>query len=185
LGAPISIVGAITGTGAAGSVVVLQENPFPFTGGFEVVGSPGIASATGAFSFDTGPVSTSTEFRVVGVGPGQPLISDTLTEFVQLAVTMSVVRTGATGTTFSGVISPAEVGARVSVQRLVGGKWMLVAATQARATSTGTSSTYAITLHLVHSAMYRVYSASVEGGYLANAGQPATIHAHGSIPPGV
>jgi hypothetical protein len=181
-GTPVSIVGAITGTDAGGSVVVLQQDPFPFSGGFQVVGGPGVASASGSFSFETGPIATATEFRVVGVGPGEPLVSDTLTEFAQVAVTMDVTRTGAKGTTFAGVIAPAEDGARVSVQRLVGGRWMLVAASTARAAAAGSSS-YAITLHLVHSGSYRVFAASVEGGHLENESPPETIHAHGSLPP--
>jgi len=187
LDGPVSIVGSITGTGSAGSAVVLQENPFPFTAGFQLIGVPGLASATGGFSFDVGPVPVTTEFRVVSVGPGEPLVSYTLTEFVQIGVTMDVARTvtrsGTTGTTFSGVITPAEVGARVSVQRQVGVKWVLVAATTSRAATAPGTSTYAITLHPVHSGRYRVFAASVEGGHLANSTQPIVVHVHGALIP--
>jgi hypothetical protein len=186
LGAPVVIFGQTVGTGAAGSAVVLQANPFPFTGGFEIVGAPVLASSTGSFSFDVGSVPVATEFRVVSVGPGQPLVSDTLTEFVRIAVTTTVTRSAISGgtaaTTFAGTISPAEIGARVSVQRLVGGRWALVAATKAQVATTGDAS-YSISLHISHSGQYRVYSATVEGGHLASAGQPMTVHAHGSITP--
>ncbi|HEY5198915.1 MAG TPA: hypothetical protein VIJ51_17990 [Solirubrobacteraceae bacterium] len=186
LGVPVSIFGQTVGTGAPGSAVVLQANPFPFTGGFQIVGSPGLASSAGTFSFDVGPVALSTQFRVVSVGPGQPLVSDTLTEFVRLAVTTTVTRSatsgGGTATTFAGTISPAEVGARVSVQRMVAGRWTLVAATKAQATTIGGAS-YSIALHLNHSGSYRVYSASVEGGHLASAGEPVTVHVHGGFGP--
>jgi len=125
----------------------------------------------------------TTEFRVVGVGSGQPLVSDTLTEFVQLAVTMTVTRAStspnSTAVSISGQIQPAEVGARVSVQRLVGTRWMLVAATRSQPAAIETSS-YAITLHPIHSGMYRVFATSVEGGHLANSSQPMTIHVHAS-----
>jgi len=178
-----SIVGSIHGTGGAGSAVVLQANPFPFTGGFQIVGNPQLASATGTFQFDVGSVPETTEFRVVGVGSGQPLVSDTLTEFVQLAVTMTVARGsgGGTGTAigFSGLIRPAEAGSRVSVQRLVGSRWMLVAATRSQPAATDGSS-YAITLHLTHSGLYRVFAASVEGGHLANSSLPTSVHVHGA-----
>jgi hypothetical protein len=185
LGGPLSILGAIHGTGGAGSAVVLQANPFPFTGGFQIVGSPGLASAAGTFEFDLPSVPVTTEFRVVGVGSGQPLVSDTLTEFVQVAVTMTVTRgsRGGSGTalTISGLIRPAEVGARVSLQRLVGTRWMLVAATRSQPAAIESSS-YAITLHPTHSGLYRVFATSVEGGHLANTSQAIVVHVHG--PPG-
>jgi hypothetical protein len=187
LDGPVSIVGSITGTGSAGSAVVLQENPFPFTAGFQLIGVPGLASATGSFSFDVGPVPVTTQFRVVSVGSGEPVVSDTLTEFVQIGVTMNVARTvtrsGRTGTTFSGVITPAEVGARVSVQRQVGSKWVLVAATTSQAAAAPGDSTYTITLHPVHSGRYRVFAASVEGGHLANSTQAVVVHVHGALIP--
>jgi hypothetical protein len=185
VGVPVSIFGQTVGTGAAGSAVVLQANPFPFTGGFQIVGSPQLASATGSFSFDVGPIALATEFRVVSVGPGQPLVSDTVTEFVRLAVTMSVTRSAGPGgrplTTFAGTISPAEVGARVSVQRLVNGRWMLVTAAKAQPGIAAGAATYSFNLALVHSGAYRVYSASVEGGHLANTSQPAIVHVHGAV----
>jgi hypothetical protein len=191
-GAPITISGQTVGTGAAGSAVVLQQNPFPFTGGFQLVGSPGLASATGTFSFSVGVPPVSTQFRVVSVGPGQPLVSQTLTEFVSLAVTAVASRgpaaasggpraaAGVVATTFAGQIAPAEVGARVTVQRLVGGRWALVAATKAQAATAGIS-TYSLALHLTHSGTYRVFSTSIEGGHLASASKPVIVHVHGSI----
>jgi hypothetical protein len=184
LGVPITVAGAIVGTGASGSAVVLQQNPFPFTGGFELVGSPGLASATGTFSFQIPSVPVTTQFRVVSVGPGQPLVSDTLTEFAQIAVTVNVTRgptrSGNPSATFAGLISPAQPGGRVSVQRLVGGRWVLVAATQAHA-ATAAASAYAITLHPTHSGSYRVFAASVEGGRLPSATPPTTLHVHAAV----
>lgn len=183
LGGPVSIVGTIHGTGGGGSAVVLQANPFPFTGGFQIVGSPGLASPIGTFAFTVPSVPVTTEFRVVGVGSGPPLVSDTLTEFVQLAVTMTVTRAStsptSTAVSISGQIRPAEVGARVSVQRLVGARWMLVAATRSQPAAIESSS-YAITLHPTHSGLYRVFATSVEGGHLANSSQPMTVHVHAS-----
>jgi hypothetical protein len=180
LGGPLKILAAIQGTGGSGSAVVLQANPFPFTGGFQIVGSPGLASTSGLFEFEVGSVGVTTEFRVVGVGSGQPLVSETLTEFVQLGVTMSVSR-GSTGIRVAGLIHPAEVGARVSVQRLVGSRWMLVAATKSQAAAPDSSS-YEIILHPTHSGRYRVYAASVEGGHLGTSTLGTTVHVHGSPP---
>ncbi len=119
----------------------------------------------------------------MGVGSGQPLVSDTLTEFVQVAVSMTVTRGasrgGAGAVTMAGQIRPAQVGARVSVQRLVGTRWMLVAATRSQPAAIESSS-YSITIHPTHSGLYRVFASTVEGGHLANSSLPVTVHVHAS-----
>jgi hypothetical protein len=181
LGAPLSLVGALTGSGAPGSAIVLQQNPFPFTGGFQIVGNAGLVSPTGTFRFDLPSLAVTTEFRVVGVGPGEPVVSPTLTEFVQLAVTLSTTGRyihGAYSTVFSGLIRPAQVGARVSIQRLVAGRWLLVAATSSRAAGPG-SSVYTMGLHLRHSGLYRALAGAVEGGHVPSTSPPMAVHMGG------
>ncbi|MEA2299879.1 MAG: hypothetical protein QOE44_414 [Solirubrobacteraceae bacterium] len=182
LGSPMSVVGTLTGSGAVGSAVVLQQNPFPFTTGFRIFGSPGLVAADGGFQFEGIVPTVTTQYRVVSVGPGQPVVSATLTEFVHLAVTMTVSRrrtqVGDPQADFSGLITPAQVGARVSVQRLVGKQWWLVAATKAHQASPGLSS-YTLPVRLRHSGLYRAAAASVEGGHLANVSPPVLVHVSG------
>ena len=114
LGSPMSVVGTLTGSGAVGSAVVLQQNPFPFTLGFRILGSPGLVAADGGFEFEGIVPSVTTQYRVVSVGPGQPVVSATLTEFVHLAVTMTVTRrrthVGDPQADFSGLITPPRSG---------------------------------------------------------------------------
>jgi hypothetical protein len=183
LGATLTVVGTLTGTGATSSVVVLQAKPFPFTGPFQVVGSPGMTFPGGGFQFDLPSLSVTTQLRVVSIGPGEPVVSATVTEFVHVGVTMTVGRAsagrdGRASRTFAGVIVPAQAGARVSVQRFVKNRWVLVAATAAGPAATGISS-FALPLRIRHSGLYRVFAAAVEGGHVSGASQPVVLHVSG------
>jgi hypothetical protein len=178
-GAPVSVIGAVTGTGAGGRPVVLQQRPFPYTAPFQNVGNPGLTLASGVFTFTLVSLPVTTQFQVVSVAAGKAVISPVLTENVGLAVSMRAssrrTRTGSYSVRFSGTVSPAEDGARVSVQRLVGSQWKLVAATNARHSSAGSSS-YVKTVHRHHGGFFRVFVSPVEGGHVANFSQPQLIH---------
>jgi hypothetical protein len=175
----VSVVGNLSGTGAAGRQVILQQNPFPFAG-FMNVGNTQLTSPTGGFQFNLLSLPLTTQFRVVSVGPGQLVVSQTLTETVAVAVTMHVSRTrvgrGVYNLRFSGAVRPAENGARVSLQRLVGSRWHYVRATNARP-SGAASSSYTITLRRRHGGFFRVFVSPVEGAHVANASQPLVVHA--------
>ncbi|HEU0317437.1 MAG TPA: hypothetical protein VFR49_08910 [Solirubrobacteraceae bacterium] len=183
-GAPLSIVGTLSGTGAGGRTVVLQANPFPYPG-FQAFGNAQVTLPTGAFQFNLLSLPMTTQFRVVSGGGAQPVvISPTVTEEVALAVTMHVqshrIRPGSYTMRFSGTVTPAEVGARVSIQRLIGSTWRFVSATNARPASAG-SSTYSTTIRRSHGGFFRVFVAPVEGGHAANSSPPALVHAGASF----
>jgi hypothetical protein len=179
-GGALAVVGTLTGTGAGNREVILQQNPFPFTQGFQNVGNPALTLANGVFTFQLTSLALTTQFRVVSIGAGSPVVSPTVTEAVGVGVSMHVrtrrIRPGSYTMRFTGTIAPAEVGARVSVQRLVGSAWRLVSATSARPGTGGTSS-YAITLHRRHGGFFRVFVTPVEGGHVANFSQPMLVHA--------
>ncbi len=91
LGTRSSVVGTLTGSGAAGSAVVLQPNPFPFTAGFRILGAPDVVGPDGGFSSRASTQAVTTQYRVVSVGPAAGR-EHGLTAFVDLSVTMTVVR---------------------------------------------------------------------------------------------
>ena len=101
---------------------------------------------------------------------------------VELAVTSRVAvhptGRGYATATFTGEVSPAEIGARISVQRLVGAAWRLIVATYSH-TGTGTASTYTATLRLRHGGYYRVFAAPVEDSHVASSGPGQTVHVSG------
>jgi hypothetical protein len=107
------------------------------------------------------------------------VVSPTVTEAVALSVTMGVrsrrVRRGSYSMRISGVIGPAEDGARVSLQRLVGSTWRFVTATNARPAGGGTS-TYTRTIRRSHGGFFRVFVTPVEGGHVAYFSPPALVH---------
>jgi hypothetical protein len=180
-GAPVTIAGTLSGTGAASRQVILQQNPYPYTAGFQnSATNPLLTTAAGSFQFNLLSLPLSTQFRVVSIGAGAPVLSPTLTEDVALAVTLRVTRhrihAGYYSVLFSGGVSPAEVGARVSLQKLVGSQWRYVAATTARSGGAASSS-YALTRRLRHGGYYRVHSSPVEGGHVANVSRAMLVHA--------
>jgi hypothetical protein len=180
-GSPAGLVGALAGTGAAGRPVVLQANPFPFTTppGFQNVGDQHLPMANGAFSFTGIPLALTTQLRVVSVGGGAPVLSPVVTEYVALHVIMHTarhrLRGGSFSVRFSGTVSPAEPGARVSVQRLVGSQWRFVRGTNAGPAGSAGSS-YSVTLRRRHGGFYRVFARPVEGGHVDGASQPVLLH---------
>jgi hypothetical protein len=180
-GAPVTVAGTLSGTGAASRQVILQQNPYPFTAGFQnSATNPLLTTAAGSFQFNLLSLPLTTQFRVVSIGAGAPVVSPTLTENVALAVALRVTRhrihPGYYSVRFSGTVSPAEVGARVSLQRLVGSQWRYVAATTAR-TSSAASSSYAVTRRLRHGGYYRVHATPVEGGHVGNISRAMLVHA--------
>ncbi len=183
-GAPLSIVGALSGTGAGGRTVVLQANPFPYPG-FQAFGNAQVTLPDGSFRFNLLSLPVTTQFRVVSGGGAQPVvISPTVIEGVALAVTMHVqsrrIRPGSYTMRFSGTITPAELGARVSIQRLIGSTWRFVSATNARPAAAG-SSTYSATIRRSHGGFFRVFVSPVEGAHVANSSAPALVHAGASF----
>lgn len=182
-GAPLSVVGHLSGAGSAARVVVLQQNPYPFTGGFRAIGNPQLTNADGAFQFNLISLPVTTQFLVVTVGPGEP-VSATLTVPVRLAVSTQVsvhpTRHGYANAVFSGLISPAQAGARVSVQRLVDGQWRLLVATYASASAAAAGgSSYTAALRLRHGGYYRVFASPIEDSHLASFSPPTLVHVSG------
>lgn len=175
-GSGLTVAGTVSGTGGGNREVILQANPYPFTAGFQNVGNPALTSATGSFAFNLLSLPSTTQFRVVSSGGGQAIGSPVTTEAVALAVTTRVSRhrtkPGSYTIRFAGAVAPAENGARVGLQRLVGRTWKFVKGTSAAA-GAGTS-TYSVTIHAHHGGFYRVRALPVEGGHVTGYG-PATL----------
>jgi hypothetical protein len=183
-GGSLTVEGTVTGTGSGNREVVLQANPYPFTAGFQNVGNPVLTTATGGFAFNLLSLASTTQFRVVSIGAGQAISSPVTTEFVALGVTTRVSRhrtkPGSYTIHFSGTVSPAETGASVGVQRLVGHTWELVKRATATA-GTGGTSAYSVTLHAHHGGFYRVRVLPVEGGHVIGYGTAMLVRLAGLV----
>jgi hypothetical protein len=183
-GAAITVEGTVSGTGAGNREVILQGNPYPFTAGFQNVGNPALTSATGGFAFNLLSLPATTQFRVVSIGGGQAIASPVTTEYVAVGVSTRVTthrtRTRSYTIHFTGNVTPAEVGARVAVQRLVGRTWKFVAGGNARSGSAA-SSPYSVTIHVHHGGFYRVRVLPVEGGHVAGYAPATLVRVAGSL----
>ncbi len=183
-GAGLTVEGTVSGTGAGNREVILQANPYPFTAGFQNVGNPVLTTPAGGFAFNLLSLPSTTQFRVVSIGGGQAIASPVTTEYVALGVSTRVstrrTKTGTYTIHFTGSVSPAEVGARVAIQRLVGRTWKYVAGGNAKP-GPATSSPYSVTIHVHHGGFYRVRVLPVEGGHVTGYGQAFLVRVAGSV----
>jgi len=183
-GAGLTVEGTVTGTGSGNREVILQANPYPFTTGFQNVGNPALTTTAGGFAFNILTLPATTQFRVVSIGGGQAIASPVTTEYVALAVSTRITsrRKSRRSYTihFTGRVSPAEVGARIAIQRLVGRTWKFVAGGSAKP-GTPASSTYSVTIHAHHGGFYRVRVLPIEGGHVTGYGQATLVRVAGSL----
>jgi hypothetical protein len=176
-GAGTTLVGNLSGTGAAGRQVVLQQNPFPYTSGFVTVGNPQVTAADGGFAFPLLSVPANTQYRVqIPTKPEivSPLLLVSVAVKVSTSVSATRVHTGRL-VRFSGRVSPARVGALVAIQKLNSKKnWVTVAGTITHRLS-ATASRYAKRIRIRRGGTYRVYVSAPDGNFVPNAGRSVKI----------
>jgi hypothetical protein len=176
-----TISGALAGTGGGGREVQLQSSPTPSTQPFAAVGNPEVTNADGSYAFNVLPASVlgNTNFRVVTVGGGAPLVSPTVTVGVLVDVTAHIsTRRARHGRLlhFKGTIAPAEVGSLVEIQKLVNGKWVNIAITTSSSKSSAITSTFDKTVHVNRGGFFRVYDHVAPGeNHMSNGSNPVSI----------
>jgi hypothetical protein len=171
------ITGSLSGTGNAGRQVVLQQNAFPFTTGFQSIGNPLVTNAAGGFSFPLLSVPLNTQYRVTTL-TNPPVVSPPITVGVAVKVITRVrhhrVRKGAR-LRFAGLVRPAKDGVPIGIQRL--GRhntWVTVAGSHTRHGGP-TFSRFARRVKIVRSGTYRVFVQVPDGSYASNAGSSVSI----------
>jgi hypothetical protein len=117
-GNTLFVEGTLSGTGAGNHVVQLEAEPFPFVGGFKVVGNAVVTNSVGGFSFPFPGLLENARIRVTTVG--KPLVSSPVVlEGVAVRVTLHARATGRHGfARLYGTVTPAEAGALVGFQLL-------------------------------------------------------------------
>jgi len=153
-GEPFLVEGTLTGTGAGNREVMLESNPFPYTGGFHAVGNPELTTSTGSFSFPYLGLLENSQLRVVTVG-GALVVSPVITENVAVRVTFHAARTHKHGyVRLYGTVTPAEVGALVGFQLLQPGNSINQGGTAVKA-GTATVSQFSRTVRVRRAGVYR------------------------------
>jgi hypothetical protein len=151
-GAPLTVQGALTGSEAGNHEVILEANPYPYTGGFQQVGNPLITGPTGTFNFTDPGLSVNTQLRVVSVG-GSAISSPVLNEEVAVLVSLHAQRTHRRGyMRLYGNVFPAEQGFPVGFQVMRHGDWVSVGGTSSL---TGGGAHYSAVIHVGRRGRYR------------------------------
>jgi hypothetical protein len=174
-GESLLVEGTLSGTGSANHAVALQANPFPYTGGFKVLGNPELTNATGGFSFPVLGLLENTQLRVQTLG-GPTVTSPVLLENVAVRVVLHVRRTHRRGRwRLYGTVTPAEAGALVGFQRLVpGGRTVNAGGTLVKP-GTSTVSRFSRTVRLRRRGVYRALVRVSDGGHVSAYSEPVLI----------
>jgi hypothetical protein len=178
-----TISGQISGAGNGGVQVTLEENPYPFTGGFKPTTVTATSNATGGYTFSAVP-SMNTRYRVTAK-TSPPVTSAEVLVNVRPKISLRLSdRTPKVGqrVKFSGTVLPAHDGKVVQIQRRTSsGGWRTVA----RATLVATTpvngvarSKYSKRIRIRRNGTYRTRLAPADGdhvtGYSARRG--ARVH---------
>jgi hypothetical protein len=170
----VTVEGTLSGTGNAGAPVQLQQALFPYTAGFVDVGNPELTLANGAFSFIVS-MTLNSEFRVVSGTTVSPVV----TAGVSLGVTLSAHATMKHhhhAIHFAGTIAPAEPGARIAFERLIGTNWKVVGGTVANVTPANGVVGYSATVRVHSAGFFRALVLPVEGAHVAGYSATAVIN---------
>ena len=128
-GSATTISGNVNGPENAGVEVTLEENPYPYTGGFKATGLKTTTNPTGGYSLSVTP-AVNTHYRVTAKTK-PPVTSPEAAVTVRVRVTLRLSdRTPAAGkrVRFSGFVSPAHDGKVARIQRRTStGSWKTVA----------------------------------------------------------
>ena len=128
-GGTATIDGQVQGAGIEGIRVALESRPFPFTAPFERAGDIVGAARDGSFHLVTPPLFVSTRLRVV-TRTTPAVASPQITALAALLVRARAVRVDRRRYRIQGTITPNVKGARVSVQRRSGRRWVPVRRTR-------------------------------------------------------
>jgi len=177
-----TITGKVTGPGSVGAMVMLEENPYPFTGGFKPTGTPSTTDAASNYSFVATPGMT-TRYRVTVKKPN--VTSPEVTIRVRVKVGFSVSdSTPSIGqrVRFAGTVLPAHNGKVARIQRRTStGAWRTVASATlvAAAPVNGTPrSKFAKRLRVNNTGTYRVRVAPGDGDHIAGNSVRRTLRVH-------
>jgi hypothetical protein len=166
-----NLSGTLTGTNNANRKVVLQANPWPYTGGFQNASNQQVTNSTGGFSFPLLSVPVNTQYRVVM--PERPTVVSPIVAFgvkpyVKSKVNKHRVKRGHR-VRISGSISPAAADQQVAFQKKRGSSWVLVGGAGLH------NGRFAKNLKVRRGGTFRVWTGSSAGQYASNVGKKFKI----------
>lgn len=178
-----TITGKVSGPNNTGVQVTLEENPYPFTGGFKATKTAVTTTATGDYTLAVVP-SVNTRYRVTAKTQPPVTSPETLVN-VSLKISLRLSdRTPSIGQSvkFSGTVLPAHNGKTVRIQRRTSsGGWRTVASTTLVATTpvNGVArSKYAKRIRIRRNGTYRVGVTPGDGDHMAGYSARRTARVH-------
>jgi len=181
--------GTVSGIGAGGLGLVLQETPFPYLSEFRTVTAPVTTNASGGFSFRISSLQTSAEFRIITTGP-RPQFSGVLRQQVTPVISMHVRHSSAPGLVrVYGTITPSVTGAHVMIQLSKAARPGNTEKTSERTSrfvtqfstiaqkATKSMSRYSVVVKIVHSGHYRAYVSLRNKPLQSGASSAVELHA--------
>jgi hypothetical protein len=173
-GGSVTIQGTLSGTENGNRELILQENQFPFTVGFQNAPLNAVlTTAAGGYSFTLGNLSLTTQFRVVTT-TNPPVLSPVATEEVAVHVDAHLARSSRRHfARIYGTVSPAEDGMQVGFLRISHGRGVLAGGT-ILVHRTATSSRFSRVVP-VKAGVYRVLVRITNGAQISTYSQPLLI----------
>jgi len=178
-GRSVTITGQLKG-GAAGTGIELQQQPYPYNGGFKPTGKTAVVDPTGNYSIPGVVPQVHTQYKVVAK-TSPPSESGTVFVQVRLRVSFKVSdSTPAVGqrVRFFGTAAPAHDGKPVLIQRKTStGSYTTVTRTTLLDNGTDTSK-YSKRLRIRRSGTYRVVVVSGDQDHLNGTSRTRTLKVH-------
>lgn len=182
-GRATTISGQVSGPDNAGKEVTLEQNPFPFTGGFTNTTVKATTNATGGYTLAVNP-TVNTRYRVT-VKTSPPVTSPEVLVNVRPAISLRLSDSTPTigqRVRFSGFVLPAHNGKVVQIQRRTAtGGWRTVT----RATLVATTpvngvarSKYAKRIRITRKGTYRTRFAPGDGDHITGYSARRTARPH-------
>jgi hypothetical protein len=169
------VEGTLSGTGAGNHEIVLQANPYPYSGGFKIVGNPEVTNPAGGFSFPFLGLLENAQLRVVTVGK-QEVSSPVVLENVAVRVSFHARSVGRPGfVRLYGTVTPAEVGALVGFQLLVPGHRSVNEGGTSVKAGTPTVSKFSRVVRVHRRGVYRALIQVPAGSHVSNYSTPILV----------
>ncbi len=177
-GASAVLGGFLAGTDNAGKQVLLEQNPFPYTGGFVPVANPQVTGSTGAFVFPILSLTRTTQYRVriPGRAVQSPIVLAEVAITVRTAVSKRRVKRGRR-IRFAGSVTPRQDGTQVAIQKYRDGRWITIGGTRTKKYRSDRSR-YAVRVKVPRGGSYRIFVGSDRGELANNVGRTIRISSY-------
>jgi hypothetical protein len=173
-GRGVTINGVVQGTGIDGLRVALELTPFPFLAPFAAIGDAVPIRRDGSFSLVSPPLQISTRLRVV-TRTTPSVQSSAVTALARLVVGAGTRRIGRRRYAIEGGVAPHVRGAKVTVQRLRGKRWVAVRRTRAAEVGHGRIGYSAVVPQVRHVQQYRVLVRPPSAAYALGTSRTITV----------